>query len=382
MRVVIDGRTIQDHFPGIGRYVYNLTRALAGLGADLDIVLLHDPTRQSSRFNVNDLENVRLAPAPFSPFSPLSQFAIPQLLRRLGVDLYHSTYYIMPYFTGRPTIVTLYDAIPFIYPEYLPSGPARWLFRAGTRLAARRASVILTISDAAKRDLQRFLAPNAPDFVVTPLAADERFRPVVDQAAVTDWARKRGLPARYALYLGINKPHKNLERLVRVWQRVCSRWQKEWGDLPALVLAGREDPRYPGARQAVAEAAMGDRIHFAGDIPDREMPLLYNGASLFVFPSLYEGFGLPVLEAMACGVPVACADRASLPEIVGSAAVTFDPEEEDDILHAILSMLSNPDMLKRRRELGIQRARHFSWTRTAELTLDAYLRALHESDRT
>ena len=376
MRIAIDGRTIQDHFPGIARYVYNLVSALVDLDVEIELLLLHDPERPSTRFNLETLRDVRLIPLPLVPFSWRSQLVIPRLLRRLEADLYHSTYYVMPYMAGCPTVVTLYDTIPFLFPEYLPSGWARWFYPRAMRLAAGRSGLILAISEAAADDLSHFLSLESSSVLVTPLAADTRFRPVEDRMALERWKQAAGLPPRYVLYLGINKPHKNLARLVRAWRLVSDAWETAWGDLPALVLAGKEDPRYPDARQAVDEAKLEQSVIFLGDVPDQDLPELYNGAILFVFPSLYEGFGLPVLEAMACGVPVACSNRSSLPEIVGPAAMTFNPEDEHEMAEAIVTLLRDPMELDRRRRLGLAQSRQFSWRRTAQFTLDAYRRLL------
>jgi glycosyltransferase involved in cell wall biosynthesis len=382
MRVVIDGRTIQDHFPGIGRYVYNLTDALAAGAADLEIVLIYDPTHPSSRFDLHALRHVHLAAAPMTPFSPRSQIAIPRLLREWQADLYHSTYYVMPYAAGCPTVVTLYDTIPFIYPEYLASRRARWLFQRATRLAAQRADQVITISQAAAGDLLRYLPLKPADITVTPLAAEGRFQPHENRDAIGRWKQAAGLPPRYVLYLGINKPHKNLVRLVRAWHSICQQWETGWGERPTLVLAGREDPRYPEVRDAVREMKLEDAVHFAGDVADIDLPWLYAGATLFVFPSLYEGFGLPVLEAMACGAPVACSNRSSLPEIVGEAAATFEPEDEPDMAATILELLRDPTRQAACRQAGLARAAGFSWERTAQLTLDAYRQALQPSTDT
>ena len=376
MRVAIDGRTIQDHFPGIGRYVYNLTAALAGLDQRPEIVLIHDPSRPSTRFDLDAL-GVTLAPLPLTPFHWRSQVAAPRLLRRLRVDLYHATYFIMPYWAGRPTVVTMYDAIPFIYPQYLPSAWARLSYRLSAKLASRRAARILAISQSDADDLARYLGIPQRRISVTPLAADRRFAPMVDRDAVARWRHEAGLPERYVLYLGINKPHKNLERLVRAWHIVRRRWPAGHGDPPALVLAGREDRRFPEARQTVQDAGLEGAVRFLGDVSDDWLPWLYNGAELFVFPSLYEGFGLPVLEAMACGLPVACSNRSSLPEIVGAAAVTFDPMSVEEMAAGLHGLLVDADERSRRAALSLQEATRFSWQRTAIQTMEAYRQVVH-----
>lgn len=374
LRVILDGRTIQDHFPGIGRYVYNLAAALAGRPDAPALTLLFDPTRPSTRFDLDALgRRVRLAPAPFSPFDIRSQFAIPRLLRRLGADLYHATYYVMPYAAGPPTVVTLYDAIPLAYPDAL-SPPARRAYRALNRLAGRRARRILTISQAAADDLERTLRLPATRIDVTPLAADARFRPA-DPAIVERWRSAAGLPAGYVLYLGINKPHKNLVRLAQAWGILRRDWPAGAGEMPRLILAGREDPRYPQARQAVAAGGLGADVLFWPEIADDDLPLLYNGARAFVLPSLYEGFGLPALEAMACGTPLACSDRSPLPELAGGAAELFDPENIEEMAAALRRLLADPELRRRRAAAGLARAAAFSWERTARLTAGSYQRA-------
>jgi len=375
MRVAIDGRTIQDHFPGIGRYTYNLVEALAGLDDAPDLVLLYDPAHPSSRFSLDTLgagRRVELVPVALTPFDSRSQLAIPRLLWAMGVDLFHATYFVMPYWAGRPTVVTLYDTIPLIYPQYMPSRLARWAYRWLNTLAGRRARRVLAISASAAGDLTHHLSIPPACIAVTPLAADARFRPIAERGAVERWRAVAGLPQRYALYLGINKPHKNVVRLIEAWDHLRRAWPAGWGQRPALVLAGREDRRYPQAHQAVEAAGLEREVLFLPDPPDADLPLLYNGAEVFVFPSLYEGFGLPVLEAMACGTAVACSDRSSLPEIAGAAAELFDPEDATAIAESLRRLLGDAELRRLRAAEGLQRAGAYSWERTARLTLAAY----------
>ncbi len=375
MRLILDGRPIQDHFPGIGRYLYNLAAGLAGLPDAPEIILLHDPARPSTRFDLAAL-GVRLEPLPVSPFDPRGQLSVPRRLRVLRADLYHAGYYLMPYWAGLPTVVTLYDVIPLIYPHYMPSPTARWAYRWLNALAGRRARRVLAISQAAAGDLTRHLGLAPARISVAPLAADARFCPATDGAALERWRGAAGLPARFALYVGINKPHKNLPRLVAAWDIVRRSWPAGAGERPRLILAGREDPRYPETRRAVAAAGLTDAIHFLPDVDDNDLPLLYNAASAFVFPSLYEGFGLPVLEALACGVPTACSERSSLPEIAGGAAELFDPTAPEAIAGALLRLLTDAELRRRRSAEGLARAATFSWQRTAQRTLDCYRLAL------
>jgi alpha-1,3-rhamnosyl/mannosyltransferase len=227
----------------------------------------------------------------------------------------------------------------------------------------RSASRIIAISESTKRDLSRFFAGSRGKTRVVHLAADERFRPV-GGAPLEETLHRLGMPKRYILYMGINKPHKNLAFLLRAFAPVSTDAK--------LVLAGKEDPRYSQAREEAKRLGLEDRVMFLGDVDDSDLPMLYNGAELFVFPSSYEGFGLPVLEAMACGTPVVCSGASSLPEIVGVAAVTLDPEDEAAWAATIAELLENEDLRRELSKKGLMRAGQFGWEDTAQETVGIY----------
>jgi len=339
---VLDARTAADHFPGIGRYTANLARALVPLLEQTEeMILLRDPT-QPSTLDLTELagERVRVVDVPISPFSPRQQWKLPRLLRRLRADVYHSPYYLMPYWPGVPSVVTIHDLIPLRYPEYFTPFQ-RLVYGVTVRLAARTAKMVLADSRSAAHDLQRFLGLSEARIRVVPAAADPTFH-VCTAVEVKAIREKYDLPEGYVLHLSSNKPHKNLVRLVEAWALLEERGET-FGH--SLALAGQVSPRYPEARDRIRLLSMKGRVRVLGRIPDRDLPALYSGASWFVFPSLYEGFGLPVLEAMACGTPVVCSNTSSLPEIVGDAAITFDPLETEAIAEALAYALADPDSL-------------------------------------
>jgi len=365
LRIGIDGRYIADHYPGIGRYTFSLVEALSRLAADATFVVALQPGQPNSRYDLDQLvarPNVRLAPFPLPPRSPLEQVRWPQAARRWALDVFHAPYFYMPYALPCPAVVTIYDLIPLVFPQGF-SAAQRLSFHLMVGLAVRRASAVIAVSAATRTDLLRYfnLSPNRVH--VTPLAADASFypRPPAEVAAVR---ARYGLPNAYVLYVGINKPHKNLPRLIEAYAKI--------GEAPPLVLAGREDPRYPEARRQAEVLGLGGRVAFPGDIAGADLPALYSGASLFVFPSLYEGFGLPPLEAMACGTPVVCSNRASLPEIVGDAALTVDPDDVEAIASAMRRVLDDADLRESLRQRGWARAAQFSWEHTAQETLRIY----------
>jgi glycosyltransferase involved in cell wall biosynthesis len=374
MRLVLDARTATDHFPGIGRYVVNLAQAMVPLlSEDERLLLLRDPSRPSS-WDLTALagEQVQVMDVPLSPFSLRQQWSMPRLLRRLGGHVYHSPYYLMPYHPGVSAVVTVYDLIPLLFPQ-LTSTRTRLLFRWTMTLALQVASHVIVISQATRRDLLSFFHVSPYKATAIPLAADPKFRPP-SLAEVERVRRKYGLPNDYLLYLGINKPHKNLVRLVEAWGQISN--SQFAASNSQLIIAGAWDSRYPESQQRVGALGLENAIRFLGPVAEEDLPALYGGAVLFVFPSKCEGFGLPALEAMACGVPVACANTSSLPEVAGDAALYFDPTDDKAIAQALCQALVNPDLRAELRERGLAHAAQFSWERTARETLRLYREVL------
>ena len=371
---VLDARTATAHFPGIGRYVRNLAAALPPLlSADERLAILWNPSDPTA-WNPTSLASpqVQVVPAPVSSFGLRQQWAIPSLLRpyrsrglRSAVrrPLFHSTYYLMPYRPGLPTLLTVYDLIALLHPQTV-SLRARLFFRVATRLALTASERIVTISASARNDLLAHFPVDPSRVTPIPLATDPRFRP--QPADEIERVRtKYNLPDRYIFYLGINKPHKNLPRLIDAYARIPHSAFR----IP-LLIAGAWDDRYPESRTLAAP--LGDSVRFFGPVDDADLPALHSAATLFAFPSLYEGFGLPVLEAMACGVPVICGNRSSLPEVAGDAALLVDPTDTDAISAAIRRVLEDGPLRRTLSEKSLAQAANFSWRRTAAETLAVY----------
>ncbi len=375
MRIGLDARYIGDHFPGIGRYIVSLARALAELDHGHTLVLLHNPPRPGTRYSLSDLAalpGVELAVLRAAPFSPLQQIELPLRARALRLDLLHSPYFIKPYVgLPCPSAVTIYDMLGWRFPHTL-SWRGRLLYRLTMGLAVRSADALITISESAREDLAFHYRLPRERIAVTPLAAGSHFAP--QPPTVVAAARARySLPDSYVLYLGSNKPHKNVERLIRAWEQVGEGADPDGPvGLAHLILAGHEDAKHPEARQLVAALGLGTRVRFLPNVADTDLPALYSGATVFAFPSYYEGFGLPPLEAMACGAPVLCAHTSSLPEVVGDAALTVDPYSSIEIAEGLVRLLSHPELRRDLRERGLRRASEFSWQRTATETLRVY----------
>ncbi len=367
--ICLDARTVRPHFPGIGRYTINLARALPPLLGDHErLLLLRDPIAGSAEdWTAGDPDRRTVVDVPVSPFGLRQQWVIPQRLRALGAALYHSPYYLMPARPRVPSVVTIHDLIPLRYP-HLFTPLQRGLFAVNVRLAVRAARVVIAVSAATARDLEQRLRVSPQRIAVIAEAADPIFRPQPADA-VTALRACLQLPESYALYVGSNKPHKNLPRLVEVWARLRS-----YG-VP-LVIAGAWDARYPEAKRRASALGLGDAVRFIGAVAATDLAVLYSGARLFVFPSLDEGFGLPVVEAMACGVPVACSNASSLAELVDEAALTFAADDSDAMASALDALLRDPDLRVEMGRRGVARAAQYSWRSTAAATLDVYRRAL------
>ncbi len=357
LRIVLDARCATTHFPGIGRYIVNLARGLHAIAPELDLCLLVDSSARG-RIPLPALPQIE---CDVSPFSLSQQWRVPLALRRARATLYHSPYYLMPYAPGVPSVFTCYDFIPLLFPAYF-SATQRFIYRWAHWLALRATRGVITISEATRADLARFFDLKQRRVVVTPLAPDSHFAPPT-HSAIEAVRQKYNLPNEYVLYLGSNKPHKNLPLLVRAFV------QSSLAHQTTLVIAGRWDARYPEARNIAAKTSA--RILFLDAVAEADLPALYGGATLFVFPSQYEGFGLPPLEAMACATPVACSNVPSLRDVVGEAGAFFDLNV-NAVQTTLEHLLSDSGWRERLRERGLARAAQFSWERTARETVQVY----------
>ncbi len=402
---ILDARTATPHFPGIGRYVTNLAWAMTPLlRADERLIVIIDPAHPIA---LPSSPAAQIVPLAVSPFSLSQQWAIPRLLRGLHgtptsnrqlpassfqpptsnlqpptSNLYHSSYIAMPYRPGLPTVLTVYDLIPLRYPAH-STAQARLLIRWMTRLALRTSRHVIAISDFTRRDFMAEFGLTPERITAIPLAADPVFKPQPPEA-IAAVRQKYDLPERCALYLGSNKPHKNLARLVEAWDDCGLRI----GDC-GLVIAGAWDARYPEARNLTNLQPPTSNFQpltsnlqpltsnlqpptWLGPVPEADLPALYSAATVFVFPSLYEGFGLPVLEAMACGAPVICSNTSSLPEVAGDAALLVDPLDVRALADALRRTLADDDLRTDLRRRGLAQAARFNWTQTAAATLALY----------
>ncbi len=372
MRIGVDARYVYDHFPGIGRYVMHVVHALADVAYEHTLVLLHNPALPNTRYDLqalHGLPNVELYATTARPFTWVEQVQIPHLARVLRLDVLHFPYYLRPYVgVPCPTVVTLYDLIGRRFP-YMLSLRSRYVFHVATKLALAVSQGIITMSHSARADIAHYYHVPQARIVVTMGAADQRFCPQ-PTARIATMRATYALPSRYVLYVGANKPHKNLVRLVQAWS-ICMQENQALSEMQ-LVIAGHYDPHYPEVQHAVEEHGLTDTVVFIPNVDEADLPALYSGAEVFVFPSLYEGFGLPIVEAMACGTPVICSNVSSMPEVAGDAARMVNPYDSAALARALQQILTTPSLQEDLRQHGLRQASTFSWQRTASETLAVY----------
>jgi glycosyltransferase involved in cell wall biosynthesis len=364
MRVAIDARKLHDY--GIGTYIRNLLRHLARQQTGTEYVLLcrRADLDVAERLGPNFRAVLETSPA----YSIREQLHVPWVLRRERPDVFHSPHYVLPPAVPCRAVVTIHDTIHLTFPQYLPNRAAHAYARAAMWAAVRRSDRILTVSEASKRDILTFFNVPEEKVVVVYNAIDERFWHQPNAEQVARVRERFQLDGRYVLYVGNIKPHKNVVRLIEAFHAL-RRGVLE--DLK-LVIIGDEISKYPGLRRAVHVHKLHKHVRFLGYLPDDTLAVLYRLASVFVFPSMYEGFGLPPLEAMASGTPVVTSNVSSLPEIAGDAALLVDPYDTEAIVDGMRRVLTEPSLAAELRRRGFVRARDFSWDRSVARTSSVY----------
>ena len=353
MRIGIDARKLHDF--GIGTYLRNLLRQLARMDCQTEFVILCRPEDRETVAALGD--NFRAVVQTAPNYSISEQLRIPLALAREGVTLFHAPHYVLPPLVRCKSVVTIHDCIHLMFPQYLPNRLAYSYARTSIRLAARRATRILTVSESSKRDILRFVDTEPDKIDVIYNAYDDRFAIDPREEDVVRVRERFQLESEFVLYAGNVKPHKNLERLIEAFHLV----RKRGLDHLKLVMIGDEISKYTALRRAVHQHQLHKYVRFLGYLPEVTLAVMYRLAGVFVFPSLYEGFGLPPLEAMASGTPVVTSNVSSLPEVAGDAAVLVDPYDPRSIADGIYRVLSDERLRGDLRRKGVARAGMFSW---------------------
>jgi glycosyltransferase involved in cell wall biosynthesis len=365
VRIAIDVRKYNDF--GIGTYIRNLVHHLGRIDGTTEYVLLCRP-QDHGRVEVPG-PNFRAVVEPAIPYSIGEQVRIPMTLLREHIDLFHAPHYVLPPAIHCRSVVTIHDCIHLMFPQYLPGRLAYAYAKLQLWTAAHRSDRVLTVSEASKLDiLRRFRVP-ADKITVVYNAIDERLSLEPTDEDVERVSARYQLKDPFALYVGNIKPHKNLERLIEAFHQLR---QESAFEALKLVIIGDEISKYQGLRRAVHVHKLHKHVRFLGFVPLDTLAVLYQLASVFVFPSLYEGFGLPPLEAMYHGTPVVTSNVSSLPEVVGDAAMLVDPYSSESIADGMRRVLTDEHLRAFLRERGMARAREFSWERSVQRIREVY----------
>ncbi|MHB8846030.1 MAG: glycosyltransferase family 4 protein [Nitrospirota bacterium] len=300
------------------------------------------------------------------------QVVFPFWLKRYNIDILLSPGNVTPFCSPCPSITVINDAIPFVRPENF-TFLERSVLKALFLLSARRSSAVLTLSESAKGDVILHLNIPQSKVHVFPLAAEDRFHPAASGCSAVP--ARYGIKAPYLICIASSRPYKNIGNLIRAFAAL----KREHGIPHQLVITGLAGRAHDTVRDLAAALLAREDIVFAGFVPDCDLPELYSCAIASIYPSLYEGFGLPVLESMACGTPVISSNAASLPEVIGDAGVLFDPRNIDNMSASIYSVISSEPLRQSLREKGLLRARLFSWNRSAKIILDLLLKQARQS---
>ena len=362
MRFAVDAHAIGRHLTGNEVYVRSLLSALANLDKKSEF-LAYVTGREGEAGIPSRFETRQIAANPFLRLG----FDLSRRLHLDRPDLLH-VQYTAPLYCPVPTVVTVHDVSFLERPEYFAPSRAMQL-RITVARSVKRAARVLTVSEFARESIVRAYNLPPEKIVVTPDAASPSFRAVNRSAAMHKVRERFHLTNPFVLSVGDLQPRKNHIGLIRAFAKLMN----DQPQLPHdLVLAGKDTWFGGRVREAARESGLESRIHFTGFVCDDDLLQLYNACECFAFPSFYEGFGIPVLEAMTCGRAVICSNSSAIPEVADGAALLFDPSDSEQIVRALADVLMGHELRARMERLGLKRASYFSWRKTAEMTLKVY----------
>jgi len=371
MRVGIDLHTLGGIMQGSRTYIAALASRLPAAAPDIDFVFYATAAgREAAAHLAGDAPNVSVAAIPEGrPARLIAPF--PQRLRR-EVDVFHCQY-IMPLTPTVPCVVTLHDILFEAMPQYFPSRLGR-LMRLLYPISARRAAMVLTVSHYSREEIitRYHVPPGRVAYAHSGFV--DAFAPVADPAVLAAMRARLGIPdGPYILSLGRIEPRKNLPGLAAAYRLVRTRLGQA---APSLVIAGPDDGLFAAFGDQVRQSGSGEGIVFCGGVPQADLPALLSGAAVLAYPSFGEGFGLPVIEAMACGAPVVATTAPAVPEVADEAALLVDPDDIPGLADALCRVVTDPELARDLHARGLARASVFSWDYAVALALDAYRRAL------
>lgn len=376
MRIAIDLRWISKDAGGIRQYVLNLASALKKIDKSNDYMLIFDGQEIMEKvmkdYGFEVKQNFKGVVFKPGPFSLKNQFIMKKYLKNEKVDVFHSPDFIAPVIIGGvKLVITMHDIIPYLHPELCMRSKKvrlRLFYKLFNRIVIRRAEKVITDSESSRRDIIRTFRVDDNKVKVIYLSAGREFKRIEDMSKIDSIKKELGLAGRNILYVGRQEPSKNLTGVIRAFYKI----RKERGFEGSLVIAGKRDDRYPEPYNLVESLGLNKRVIFTGFIEKNKLPLLYNACNLFIYPSYYEGFGLPPIEAMACGLPVIASIASSLPEVIGDGGIMVHPDDINGLAKSMDRVLKDSKFREALIEKGLKRAALFSWENAAKKTLAVY----------
>lgn len=370
----IDGRVITWHIgSGLATYTTNILNNIQKHKELKNIFMFYPSDSKTDVFEINSIPKSMLVGERRQDFWN----KVYQVNWKLDfpIDFFHNTVngIGLPSNLSCSHVITLHDAIPYVMPETVDRNHLDYTFRH-TPDIVENATHIITVSNYSKSDIQRYFGVSDDKITVTHLAADDIYKPMDKEKARNVIFNKYGIERHYILYLGGFSLRKNIARLIHAFLRVKSSYQNPLD----LLILGEYQRSYDTLWSLTEKLNLTDNVKFLNFIPTVDLPYFYNGADVFVYPSLYEGFGLPPLEAMQCGTPVVTSNVSSIPEIVGDAALLANPYNIDEISEQILKLLTDSDLQAKHSLLGLAKAKEYSWDKTAEKTLEVYRKCMNK----
>lgn len=369
MHIAIDAHSVGTGLAGNETYAANLVEALAEVDEENRYTVYVTRAEALARFGGRWANVALRRTLPHTPFVRIP-LTLSLELRRRPVDLLH-VQYTAPPLAPCPVVTTIHDLSFEHIPETFKRR-SRLQLKLTVRATARRAAHVIAPSEYTRRDLIETYGLDPARVSAIPLAVAPHFRPVREAEELARVRERYGIRGEYVLAVGSIQPRKNLARLVRAYAAL--RRERGRSNLPQLVLVGKQAWLYGDTLRAIEEENLGESVLLTGYVSEGDLPALYTGALLFAYPSFYEGFGLPPLEAMSCGVPVLTGNQTSLPEVVGDAGLTVDPFDIGALGEALARLIDDDALRTELSKRGLQRARRFDWRETARMTLQVYRR--------
>jgi glycosyltransferase involved in cell wall biosynthesis len=368
MKIAFDLRRIGN--PGIGRYMKCLAEAITAQAPEHEYLLILPP----GCGHLIHAPNAQRLYTSLKYYSFREQFDLPQILSRHKVDLLHSPHFLLPLMQSCPTVATIHDVIYMSCPQDLPSRTGRLYYRIMMNACSRMATRIITDSEHSRNEIVRYLRADPGKIDVVYPAVDPGFHSVANAAQIAGVRSRFGIDREYVLNVGIYKPRKNHTGLLQAFRTMI-----QSGCHAKLVIAGPMAAGAPVLRGLARELEIEEQVIFTGFVNETDLRALYSGARVYACPSLYEGFGFTVLEAMACGTPVVCSSATSLPEVAGKAALFFDPLIPEEMARQLLLAFSDGALRISLVEQGRRNLLRFNWEETARQTLAVYYQASQTS---